>query len=151
MTRRILAVGLAVLAVTAGVAQAATKPSKHKISETLALRVLTGDSHGATFTGTGKDKALGIVAYVIKATGSASATNKIQGVAFFKDGTIVVKGTVKTTTRADGSGFDYAGTASILAGTGRFKNASGKVKLVGSATSQDPAYQTYTATGTVTY
>jgi hypothetical protein len=152
MTKRFLVVGLLILAAGSAVAQAATAPAKHKVSESLVVRVLTSDANGALFTGTIKDKALGAGAVVVNAAGSEQATtNTITATGFFKTGTISVKGSVTTTARADGSGFDYAGTATAVKGTGVLKGVTGKLKLVGSATASDPAYQTYTITGTLKY
>jgi hypothetical protein len=152
MTKRFLLVGLLIVAAGSAVAQAATKPAKHTVSESVATRVLTSSATGAVFTGTVKDKALGAGAIIVNAVGSAeSSTNTITGTAFFKTGTITVKGSVTTTTRADGSGFDYSGTATPVKGTGVLKGVKGKLKLVGSANASDPAYQTYSATGTLTY
>jgi hypothetical protein len=152
MTKRFLLVGLLILAVGTGVAQAAGTPAKHTVSEALSIRVLTSNSTSATFTGTIKDKALGAGAVIVHATGAADATtNAITGTGFFKNGTVSVKGSVTTTARADGSGFDYAGTATAVKGTGVLKGVTGKLKLVGSATSSDPAFQTYTITGSLTY
>lgn len=152
MTKRFLVVGLAVLAATAAVAQAATKPTKHKVNDTLVVRVLTGDANGARFTGTDKDKALGLGALVVDAKGGADSTvNTLTGTAFWKTGSLTVTGSVKTAARADGSGFDYTGTAKAVSGTGALKGVKGTLKLVGSATAQDPAYQTYKITGSLTY
>ena len=152
MTRRFLVLGLAVLAATAAVAQAATKPAKHKVSDTLVVRVLTSSSTGARFTGTDKDKALGAGAVVVDAKGAAdAAVNTLTATAFWKTGSLSVKGSVKTTPRADGSGFDYSGTAKAVSGTGVLKGVKGTLTLVGSATAQDPAFQTYKITGTLTY
>jgi hypothetical protein len=140
MTRRfvLLAVLATALLASAVTANGATKPAKHKMADTLALRVLTSSSTGATFTGTITDKANGPGAVVVRATGGQTATtNAISGTGFFKNGTLKVAGTVVTVPRADG--------------TGTFKKATGTLKLVGSSTSQDPTYQTYTATGTLTY
>jgi hypothetical protein len=152
MTKRFLLVGLLIVAAGSAVAQAATTPAKHKVSESLAVRVLTSSSTGAVFTGTIKDKALGSGAVIVNAIGAADATtNTLTGTGFFKTGTISVKGSVTTTARADGSGFDYAGTATAVKGTGVLKGVKGKLKLVGSAEAADPAYQIYSATGTLTY
>jgi hypothetical protein len=152
MTKRFLVLGLLILAAGCAVAQAATTPTKHKASESLAIRVLTSSSTGAVFTGTIKDKALGNGAVVVNAVGAADAsTNTITATGFFKTGAISVKGSVTTTSRADGSGFDYSGTATAVKGTGVLKGVKGKLKLVGSAAAADPAYQIYTITGTLTY
>ena len=151
MTRKFLVAATCLVALVASVA-VAHAATKHKVSETLKLRVLTSDSSGARFTGTIQDKAEGQGAVVIDASGSADATvNTIKGVGFFRLGTIAVKGSVATTPRADGSGFDYSGTATVTGGTGKFKGAKGKLKLTGSATAADPAYQTYTVTGGISY
>jgi hypothetical protein len=152
MTKRFLVAGLLILAAGTAVAQAATTPAKHAVSESLAVRVLTSSSTGALFTGTIKDKALGSGAVVVKAVGAADAsTNAITATGFFKTATISVKGSVTTTPRADGSGFDYSGTATAVKGTGALKGVTGKLKLVGSGTASDPTYQTYKITGTLKY
>jgi len=154
MTRRfvLLAVLATALLASAVTANGATKPAKHKMADTLALRVLTSSSTGATFTGTITDKANGPGAVVVRATGGQTATtNAISGTGFFKNGTLKVAGTVVTVPRADGTGTDFSGSVKVKGGTGMFKKATGTLKLVGSSTSQDPTYQTYTATGTLTY
>ena len=154
MTKRFLLIAACACALlgSVAIAQAATKPAKHKVSETLKIRVLTASDTAARFTGTIQDKDQGAGAVVIDAKGAAGATvNAITAVGFFKLGSLSVKGTVTTTPRADGTGFDYAGTAKITGGTGKYKGATGSLKLKGSATSADPQYQTYTVTGTATY
>ena len=151
MTRRFLLAAACACALFASVA-VAHAASKHKVSETLKVRVLTSDSSGARFTGTDHDKAEGAGAVVVDAKGSAgAAVNTITATAFFKLGSLSAKGSVTTTPRADGSGFDYVGTAKVTGGTGKFKGAKGRLTLKGSATAQDPAYQTYSVTGSVTY
>lgn len=154
MTKRfplVLAAVCVVWIATTG-AYGATSPTKHKVSDTIELRVLTSGPTGAIFTGTVRDKANGAGAVVVSAkSGASSTTNDIAGTGFFKSGTIKVKGSITAMARSDGSGVDFAGTASAVGGTGAFKGAKGKLKLVGSATSQDPTYQTYKLTGTLTY
>jgi hypothetical protein len=156
MTKRFLLVAVLACALLGSVAIANAGsgrfPVKHKVSETLKIRVLTSNDSGARFTGTIQDKAQGEGAVVIDAAGGADATtNTIKAVGFFRLGTLLVKGSVTTTPRADGSGFDYAGTAKITGGTGKFKGATGKLTLKGSATAADPAYQEYSVTGSAVY
>jgi hypothetical protein len=154
MTKRLVLVMGTVLVVLgcASVAVGATKPAKHKLTDTMALRVLTSSATGATFTGTILDKANGAGAVVVKATGSQSASvNKVSGTGFFKNGTISVKGSVTTAPRADGTGVDFSGSVKAVKGTGVFKGVTGTLKLVGSSTSQDPTYQTYKVAGSLTY
>jgi hypothetical protein len=74
MTKRFLLVGLLIVSAGATVAEAATKPAKHAVTESLAVRVLSSDSTGALFTGTIRDKAMGAGAVVVKATGGQQAT-----------------------------------------------------------------------------
>jgi hypothetical protein len=151
MTKRfLLMVCLGALAAFTAVAQAATK---HPDSDAIAMRVLQSNSSGAVFTGTAKDKILGAGLVIVKATPTSanSATDNFVATAYFKTGTLTVKGTVTTTTRADGSGFDYKGSAKVTGGTGKVKGAKGSLKIVGSATAADPTYQTYKLTGSLTY
>ena len=152
MTKRFLVFALVAVMAPVALAQAASKPVAHKLSDKLTLRVLTSNASGAVFSGTIKDKASGLGAVIVNAKGGRDAnTNTLTSTAFFKMGSISVKGSVTTAALADGSGFVYSGTARVVGGTGRFKGAKGTLKLAGSATSADPTFQTYTAKGTVTY
>jgi hypothetical protein len=151
MAKRFLLVAACVTALLGAVAIAdAATAKKHAVNDSLAVRVLSSDSTGVTYTGVVKDSARGVGAAVVRVTPGDGVFN-LAATGFFKNGSLIAKGTNTATPRADGSGTDYAGTLTITGGTGVFKGAKGKLKLTGSSTSADPTYGTYKLTGTVTY
>jgi hypothetical protein len=151
MIRKLLLLAVVAVSLVSGVAVAQAAAKKHSVSESLAVRVLTSTSTGAVFTGIDKDKALGTGAVVVNATGTTPNVDTIVATAFFKGGSIKVKGTVTSTSRPDGSGFDFTGKAKAVSGTGVLKGVTGTLTLKGSSTSADPTYQTYKITGSLTY
>jgi hypothetical protein len=150
MTKRFLVVAscLLALAASAAVAHAATK---HKVSDTMKLRVLSGNASVIVYTGTIKDKFQGDGVVVVRVTPSKTpGTFNSAGTAFFKKGTVTVKGSNTATANADGS-TTYAGSVKATRGTGALKGVTGTVKLTGLSTSADPTYAEYKLTGSLTY
>ena len=150
MTKRfsIVAACLAAFVMSVAVAQAATK---HAVNDGMKLRVLNGSANLIVYTGTIKDKFQGEGAVVVRVTPSKTpGTFNTLATAFFKKGTVTVKGSNTSTTRPDG-GTDYAGSVKAIGGTGVMKGATGTVKLTGTSPADDATYGDYKLTGSLTY
>ena len=150
MTKRSAVLGAVVVAfaMSVAVAHAATK---HAVNDSMKLRVLTGGPSLIIYTGTISDKAQGQGAVVVRVTpGSKAGVFNTQATAFFKKGTVTVKGSNTSTTDANGD-TQYAGSVKAVGGTGVLKGVTGTVKLTGSSVKEDPTYGIYKLTGSLTY
>ena len=150
MTKLFLVFAVCATAVAGSMAtaQAATK---HTLNDQVKARSLTGNSKLIIYTGIVEDRAFGEGSVVIR-----SRPSKTQGVlnqvsvAYFKNGSITLKGTTESSTSASG-GITYKGSAKATAGTGAFKHVKGGIKIYGAASAADPAFANLTVKGTLTY
>jgi hypothetical protein len=125
--------------------------AKYTLNDQVKARSLTGNSKLVVYTGIVEDNKFGEGTVVIR-----SRPSKTQGVlnqvsvAYFKNGSITLKGTTESSTSASGS-ITYKGSAKATAGTGAFKHVSGNIKIYGAASSADPTLANLTVKGTLTY
>ena len=154
MTKRFLLACAAVLALLAfaAVASGAGKATKHKISDAGTQRVLQTNGSTLTVTGTIHDKVGGDGATTATVTVPQATPNNliVNATAFYKKGTVTVRGTIVATPQPDGSA-TYAGTVTATSGTGIWKGVRGKLTFTGTQTAQDQTLTTYTLAGTVRY
>jgi hypothetical protein len=153
MTKRFLMVAVAALALFAGVTAAyGAGRTKHKATDIVKVRVLSAGGSTAVYTGTIKDKTLGLGTIIVTATqGSGAGVSNFTATAFFKSGSVTTKGSDISTTSADGTGTDYNGKFKVVSGSGALKRATGSGTLKGFAANTDPTYSTYTLKDTLTY
>jgi hypothetical protein len=154
MAKRFLLVAGALLAVLALAATAtgATKATKHKVSDTGTQRVLQSNGNTLTITGAITDKAGGQGATRAQVVVSQANPNNltVDATAFFKKGSVTVRGPIVATPQPDGSA-TYAGTVTAVGGTGIWKGVRGKLAFNAVQPAQDATLTTYTLKGTVTY
>jgi hypothetical protein len=151
MAKKYLLVATCACALIGPVAVAQAAAKKHSLNDAVSARVLTSNSKLIVYTGTIKDKVNGAGAVVTQSTPTSTAGKVNQMVeAFFKNGSLTLKGVTNATTDPGGN-TTYTGTLKAVSGTGAFKGVKGTVKLTGAATSADPTLAAFKATGTLTY
>jgi hypothetical protein len=150
MAKRFLLVALAgaALAGSVGVAHAA---SKYTINDHVRARSLTGNAKLVVYTGVVTDKVRGEGSVIIRSRPSSKKGVLDQvSVAYFRNGSITLKGTTESETSASGT-VTYKGSAKAVRGTGVFKGVTGNVIISGAASSADPTLANLTVKGTFSY
>jgi hypothetical protein len=150
MTKRCLLFAAVAVSLFAGVAiaDAATKPTKHKLNVTVDAHVLRSANNVTTWTGTIDGKiGHGAVRFTTKAAGDHF---DVAASAYFPNGSIKVTGTNTATQQPDMT-IAFVGKLASKSGTGAFKGVKGNLTFSGSTTKEDGARAVYAIVGTLTY
>jgi hypothetical protein len=154
MTRRFLLVAIAALSMlaAAGVAYGAGKATKHKVSSVGAQRPLSDSNGHSLLAGriTNQDYGEGATVARVAASTTDSDNLTVTATAYYKAGSITVKGPTVATPERDGSA-TFNGTLKAVSGTGVFKGVKGSLIYKGAQTAADPTLINYTLKGTLTY
>ena len=120
------------------------------VDATLKQGLVHQDSRGNHYAGriTGRPGGTGAT-LLVASPGSTPGTIDVRGTAFYRRGTIRLRGTNTATAQPDGS-FTFQGSGTITGGTGRFKGARGSVTFSGTQPANDPV-QTFEIDGTIRY
>jgi hypothetical protein len=147
MSKRLLAVLLALGLVFAGSSVALAKKHKQTVKLKIELAQVTGGPpiiDAGTVSGT-----FGAGAVILRSTVSGT-TIKSKAKVWYDKGTLSSTANVTATGQPDGS-IVYSGTGKITRGTGKFKHAKGTFKITGTSPPNDSAHATLQVSGPLTY